>query len=170
MNDEIYSLYDSLISILEEEIEIYRKFHDCLVHERGILAGGSMEELYESNARKEGCILEARVLEEARTDIVDTIRSKLDHAEKNAGLLHLSSYGNSSQKKALRECRSLLRSLVTGVNEMNDKNKVLLDSSIQYVQKSIDFLGQLFSPGAIYMNSGRLKTAGVHGNLLSKKG
>lgn len=170
MNDDIYSLYDSLILVLEEEIEIYRKFHDCLVNESVILAGASMEELHESNVRKERCIMEARMLEEARTSIVDKINAGLGNAEKDTGLSALSSYGNSSQKKALKECGALLSTLATGVNELNNKNKALLDASILYVQKSIDFLGQLFSPGAVYMNSGRLKPVGEHGNMLSRKG
>ena len=170
MNDELNPLYDSLISVLKKEIEIYRKFHECLLIEREILTGSTVEELYESNSKKETYVLKARMLEEARAQLVDKVINKLDLDERNAKLSTLLSYGNDSQKKELKECQSILRSLLKDVNELNEKNRVLLDSSNLYVQKSIGFLDKILDPAAIYLNTGRLKANGMHGKVLSREG
>ena len=170
MNDELYSLYDFLISVLKKEIGIYRKVRDCLLIEREILTGSSVDALYESNSKKETYILKAKMLEEARTKLVDKMINILDPDEGDAKLSTLLSYGNDSQKNELNECQSTLRSLLMDVNESNEKNRVLVNSSILYVQKSIDFLDQLLSPGAIYLNTGRLRANGMHGKILSREG
>ena len=170
MNTELHSLYDSLLSVLRKEIEVYKELHNFFLAEREILVKSSIAELYESNSKKETCILKAKMLEEVRTKIVEKIIKLLHLDERNINLSILLSYGNDSQKKELTECRSTLRSLLMNVNELNEKNKVLLDSSLFYVQKSIDFIGQLMSPGLTYLNTGILKTNNMNGKIVYREG
>ena len=170
MSEELNTLYDFLISVLRKEIEVYRKVRDCLLMERVILTGTSVDELYESNTKKETYILKAKMLEEARTKLVGKMIHKLDLDERNVKLSTLLSYGNDRQETELNECQSTLRPLLMDVNELNEKNRVLLNSSILYVQKSIDFLDHLLSPGAIYLNTGRLRASGMHGKFVSREG
>ena len=182
MNNELHSLYDSLISVLRKEIEVYSKLHRCFLSEREILSGSSVDELYENNSRKETCILKARMVEEARTKLVDRIINTLNLDEKalnkalnkahskNRRLSTLLLHGDDGQKRDLEECRSALRSLVMDIHGLNDRNKTLLDSSFFYVRKSIDFLGQLISPGATYLSTGRLKANNLNGKIVSRAG
>lgn len=169
MNNELNSLYDSLISVLKKEIKVYSKLHRCFLSEREILAGLSVDELYESNSRKETCILKARMVEEARTKLVEKIINTLN-LEKDRNLSTLLLYGDDDQKRDMEECRSALRSLLMKIHELNDKNKTLLDSSLFYVRKSIDFLGQLIYPGATYLSTGRLKANSLNGKIVSREG
>jgi flagellar biosynthesis/type III secretory pathway chaperone len=160
MNNELHSLYDSLISVLRKEIEVYSKLHRCFLSEREILSGSSVDELYENNSRKETCILKARMVEEARTKLVDRI----------INTLNLDGKADDGQKRDLEECRSALRSLVMDIHGLNDRNKTLLDSSLFYVRKSINFLGQLIYSGATYLSTGRLKANNLNGKIVSREG
>lgn len=174
MNNELHALYDSLISVLRNEVDVYSKLQKCFLNEREILAGSSVDELCESNARKETCILKARMVEEARTKLVDRIINALNldgkALNKDRRLSTLLLHGDDGQKRDLEECRSALRSLLMDIHGLNDRNKTLLDSSLFYVRKSIDFLGQLIYPGATYLNTGRLKANNLNGKILSREG
>ncbi|MDI6729853.1 MAG: hypothetical protein QMD44_13150, partial [Thermodesulfovibrionales bacterium] len=63
-----------------------------------------------------------------------------------------------------------LKSLLMDISGLNEKNKTLLKSSLSYVGKSIEFLGQLIYPSAIYMSTGRLKANNLNGKILSREG
>jgi flagellar biosynthesis/type III secretory pathway chaperone len=129
-----------------------------------------VDELCESNARKETCILKARMVEEARTKLVDRIINALNLDGKDRRLSTLLLHGDDGQKRDLEECRSALRSLLMDIHGLNDRNKTLLDSSLFYVRKSIDFLGQLIYPGATYLSTGTLKANNLNGKILSREG
>jgi len=170
MDNTLYPLYDPLISVLRKEIEVCGELHASLVHEREILAGSSADELYESNARKEACILKAGMLEDARTKLIGKIAAELGLEGKEMTLSTLLSHGDDRRKKELKKCRSVLRSLLTDINELNERNKLFLNASLSHVQRSIDFLGQLVYPGATYLNTGRLKTTNLNGKIVSREG
>lgn len=170
MDNTLHPLYDPLISVLKKEIEVCRELHASLVHEREILAGSSADELYESNARKEACILKAGMLEDARTKLIGKIAAKLGLEGKEMTLSTLLSHGDDRRKKELKKCRSILRSLLTDINELNERNKLFLNASLSHVQRSIDFLGQLVYPSATYLNTGRLKATNLNGKIVSREG
>jgi flagellar biosynthesis/type III secretory pathway chaperone len=170
MNKKLHPLYDPLISLLRKEIVVCRDLHASLMHEREILSGSSPDELHESNARKEACILKAGMLEDARAQLIGKIAATLGLDGRDLTLSALLSYGDDSRKKELKECRSALRSLLTKINDLNERNKKLLDASLSGVQKSIDFLGQLVYPGSTYLNTGRLKANNLNGKILSREG
>jgi flagellar biosynthesis/type III secretory pathway chaperone len=170
MKNELYSLYDSLISILGKEIDVCGELHTALLHERMILAGSSADELYASNARKEACIVKAGMLEDARTQLIRKIAAALGIAGRKVTLSALLSHGDNGRKKELSECRSTLRSLLTEIQELNEKNRMLLDASLSHVQRSINFLGQLIYPAATYLNTGQLKGTNLNGKIVSREG
>ena len=175
MNNELHSLYDSLISVLREEIEIYRKLRKSLLSERETMAASSVEELYESNSRKETCILKANMVKEVRTKLIERIINVLNLDGKSLGLddktlSTLLLYGDDDRKKDLEKCRSELKFLLMDIHGLNERNKTLLDSSLSYVRKSIDFLGQLIYPGATYMSTGSLKASNLNGKIVSREG
>jgi len=175
MNNELHSLYDSLISVLWEEIEVYRKLRDSLLSERETLAVSSVDELYESNSRKETCILKAKMVKEVRTKLIERIINALNLDGKSLSLddktlSTLLLHGDDDRKKDLEECRSTLRFLLMDIHGLNERNKTLLDSSLFYVRKSIDFLGQLIYPGATYLSTGKLKANNLNGKIVSREG
>ena len=170
MDRKLHSLYDSLISVLRKEIEVYRKLCDTLLNERKILAGSSVNELYENNSRKETCILKAKMVKDVRTKVLEKIINILNLDKRDIRLSILLPHGDESQTKELEKCQSTLRSLLKKVNELSKENKALLASSLFYVRKSIDFLGQIISPSLTYLNTGRLKANHVNGKIVSREG
>ena len=170
MNTELHSLYTYLISILRKEIEVYRQLHQCYLDEKAILSRSSVAELDENNSRKDTLVLKARMLDETRAKVVNKIIKTLGFGEGTIKISRLLPHADMGQQKELTDCQTIFRSLLERVNELSERNRLLIDASILYVQKSIKFLGQLISPDEIYLNTGRLKADGVNGRIISRQG
>ena len=164
------SLYDSLLSVLKKEIDIYKELHASIIQERKILGRPSIDELYESNSRKETCILKTKMLDEVRMNIITRIVKSHGVEEEDINLSTVLSYVDDNHVEELKECQSTLRSLVRNIMELNEENKALLDTSLFYVRNSIDFINNLMSPDLTYMNTGQMKTGKMNGKMLSQEG
>ena len=170
MNTELHSLYTYLISILRKEIEVYRQLHQCYLDEKAILSRSSVAELDENNSRKDTLFLKARMLDETRAKVVDKINKALGFGEGTIKISTLLPHAGIGQQKELTDCQSTFRTLLVSVNELSERNRLLINASILYVQKSIKFLGHLISPDEIYLNTGRLRADGVNGRIISRQG
>ena len=170
MNNELKRLYDSLLDILTNEIEVYRELHKLFLNEGALLVKSSIDELYENSSKKETCVLKAKMLEEVRTNLAEKIFKLLDIDEKDIKLSRLLFYGDDAQRQELKECQLSLRFLLIEINKLNKKNKLLLDSSLVYVQKSIDFINQLICPSSNYLSTGKLKSNNMNGRIVCWEG
>ena len=170
MNNDLKSMYNSLLYVLRNEIEVYKELHNLFLNEKTLLVKSSINELYENSSKKETCVLKAKMLENVRINLVNKISKFLDIDEKHINFSILLSYGDDAQRRELRECQSSLRFLLTEIKELNKKNKLLLDSSLIYVQRSIDFINQLVCPTSSYLSTGKLKLNNINGNFLCWEG
>jgi len=164
------SLLDSLLAVLRQDVEIFGELQANINEKRDVLRRPSLELLTESNSKTETCVLKARMLEEARANIVKKIAKSLDRQEKDITLTFLASYVDGQRKNELKAQQKVLSSLMGSINEINEKNKVLLDYSVSYVKSTMDFIDNLFSTGADYVNTGQLKAGARNGRILCKEG
>lgn len=164
------SLYQSLLSILKKEIEVYEELHISMVYERKVLARPSLDKLYESNLKKETCILKARMLDEARMNLIRKIADLCNIEKRDINLSTLLSYAGDNHRRKLKESQSALRSLIMSLSEFNEGNKTLINSSLFYVRNSIDFINNLMSPGSTYMNTGQMNMGKVSGKMVYTEG
>lgn len=170
IGDELKGLYDALTSVLQQEVVLYRELTEAFSREREVLTHYSPDELSESNSRKETAILKAKMLGEARTKLVGKISRSIGLAERDCDMSALISHAGAYQRQTLRELQKTLSSLFKEMQEMNERNKILLDSSIFYVQQSIDFIAHLTTPSSVYGMSGELRAGGPVGRILCRKG
>jgi len=170
MDNELKSLYDSLLRVLRNEIEVYGELHKLFLNERALLVKSSMDELYENSSKKETCILKAKMLEEVRMNLVEKIFKLLNIDKKDINFSRLLSYGDDAQRRELTECQLSLRFLLNEINKLNKKNKMLLDSSLIYIQRSIDFINQLIYPTSNYLSTGKLKSNNMNGKIICREG
>ncbi len=172
MEKNVNSLFISLLEILNREIEVYREIRDVIIREKDILLKPSLEALHESNARKETMILKAKLLEEVRRGIVRRLAAALDLGDGDGEitLAALLEHCPGEKEEALRECRESLRCLFQDIRVRNERNRMLVDSSLLFFRDSIGFINEMISPDAGYLDSGRLKTISRNGKLLSIEG
>ncbi|MFZ3114964.1 MAG: flagellar protein FlgN [Syntrophales bacterium] len=167
---EFESLLDSLLVVLRQDVEVYGELQANINEKRDVLRRPSLELLTASNSKTETCVLKAKILEEARASIVKKIAKSLGRQEKDITLTVLASCVDGQRKTELKAQQMALSSLMGSINEINEKNKVLLDYSVSYVKSTMDFINNLFSTGADYINTGQLKAGARNGRILCKEG
>ena len=169
--DELSPLLDSLIILLKREIVVYRELQAAISHEKTILMKPSLERLLESNDKKETVILKAKMLEDGRLKLVKKIAKILALEESEVNLTVLCSYADHNQKECLKDCQSILGSLLANNREMNKNNKELLDFSLHFFQGSVDFIHSLLSStSACYMPSGKMRPIARNGKMVHTEG
>lgn len=170
VDQDIDSLFDSLITLLQREVEVYKDILGSVIEEKRILLNPSLEKIYESNARKETLILKAKLLQEVRSGIVRKIAAALGKPEQVMNISALVLAADLDHGNLIQESRSKLSPLLKEIQERNEKNKLLLDSSLAFVKSSIQFISDLISPCLGYMETGKANSYRRNGRLLRTEG
>jgi len=171
-NDQMWEVdrhIDSLLTILQKEEHLYRELFSLLLKEQEILSRPTYETLMKNNAEKETLALKARMLEEIRMGLVKKIADGLGIAVSEINLTCLSRYVMGEKKKELARLRTEFTHLIQAINEINEKNKVLISYSLTYVQNSFHFITNLLAAGKEYRETGRLKTSGISGKFVNRR-
>jgi len=169
-DQDLDNLFDSLISLLQREVEVYRGILDSVVEEKRILLQPSLDKIYESNARKETLILKAKLLEEVRSGIVRKLAAALGKPEQDVNLSGLALAADQNRGRLIQETRSVLSPLLKEIQERNGGNRLLIDSSLVCVKSSIQFINDLISPSVSYLETGRMNSLSRSGRLLRAEG
>jgi hypothetical protein len=133
------NLAESIKSILSEQVagyrtllEILRRERECLVH----IDPAGVETL---SKEKDTIVLKLRLLEEERIRLVQAFARNLGIDEQSAfeKLAEVTSDGD------FRRLRLQLISLLQGIMELNDFNRVLIERSSTVIKNALNFLGSL---------------------------
>ncbi len=160
----------SLIEVLKKELAIYQELKDFIIVEKKVFIKSSLDELNESNARKENIILKARMLEEARTNILKKIVRNLELKADEIKLATVASYALIEQKRKIEEIREKIVLISGEITSLNDKNKDLVGSTLNSVKGSLYFISSLMSQGSVYLESGKIKPFQSYGKFLRTQG
>jgi len=166
---ELVSLWEALADVLRKETVLYRELYELCEHERDVLVNFSTPELLENNSRKETIILKARLLDESRAKLVARIAEALGIEADGIDLTTLAGYAGRRHGAVLRELQAVLREILVRLDERNERNKVLVSSSIQHVQKSIEFISRLVTPPSCYGTDGEMRSTDATGRIVCRK-
>jgi hypothetical protein len=162
--------FTALIDILRRELAVYRELKEAMISEKKILMKPSLEEINQSNARKENIILKARMLEEGRTNILKKIARNLDIDIKRIKMNQLISYASVQQKKEIEDIKEELAMIFQEINSINEANKELINVSLNCVKSSVEFISAMMSSDTVYVESGKIKTQHINGKYLRTEG
>lgn len=170
MSNELSYLFDSLLVTLRSEIEVYKELKDAVLKEREVLKKYSVEELLESNSKKETVILKAKMMEEVKLNIVRKILNEVGISDHNVNISVLIRYADADRKKALKAYQLALRVMTEEIHRINRNNMELMNMLLQSVVGSINFLNNLVFSGETYAVSGKMTQIGSQGRLLRTEG
>ena len=160
----------SLIEVLKKELVIYQELKDFIIGEKKISIKSSFDEFNESNACKENIILKARMLEEARTNVLKKIARNLELKADEIKLATVASYALAEQRQKIEEIREKIVLISGEIRSLNERNKDLMDSALNNVKGSLDFISSLMSWGPVYLESGKIKSFQINGKFLRTEG
>lgn len=160
--------FENLLEILEKEVELFREFLHLLQSERQYMIDLSLDRLHECANQKETLILNLKVLEESRVDVIASIQN--GNQTGSPTLSVIIDKAPVRYRRGLESCRSNLISLVNSIREINQINGILAERAINYTRNSLSFLNRLTHELLVYLPSGRMEQQGKTGKLVCKKG
>lgn len=164
------NIFTSMIEVLKKELAVYQELKNTIICEKKILMKPTLDELNHINAIKENIILKARMLEEARTNILKKIARNLDISTNGIKLTQIAGYAGIEQRKEIERIRDDLAVISRDINVLNEANKKLLDTSLTCIKSSLEFISSIMSQGSVYMESGKIQTMQNNGKFLHTEG
>ncbi len=163
--------YNNLVSILEEEVTVYRHFLDLVRHEYNILIESKLEALIENNKSKEAMVTKLKSLERVREKRARELAQTLNiFKPEGVTLLELASKMEMAQGDKLRSIHATLELLIKRVREHNEKNEVLVQSALTNIKGALENLKQSLQDKKTYKSEGKVSEGPVTpGRFVSKE-
>ena len=133
------NLAQSIKSILSEQVAGYRTLIEVLRRERECLIHVDPTGVETLSKEKDTIVLKLRLLEEERIRLVRTYAKNLAIDERSA----LDKLADVTGDNEFRQLRLQLISLIQGIMELNDFNRVLIERSSIVIKNALNFLGSL---------------------------
>ncbi|KJU87535.1 FlgN [Candidatus Magnetobacterium bavaricum] len=153
---------DALKKILNEQVLGYKALFELLQVERQSLVEFNEQSVEKLSKEKDTLVLKLRLLEDERIRLMrkysleaskeaKTRQVQSDANDDNNPLVHVNIKADISLKELAEitgdnvflDIRSKLRSLLQGIEELNDYNKILIERSINYLKNNLNFLKTL---------------------------
>lgn len=163
-----HELYTELLTLLRAMLSHYRQLLELSQREREILTAACLSTLLDITTQKETLILELSMMEEGRQLLLRKLAEQLEVSPAELTLGRLSTLAPQPFADAFQDCRTDLAALVQEISQANERNTVLLSSSLDCVRMSLGLLTRLLEPAPTYGSSGHLDTTGTGGKVLYK--
>lgn len=165
-------LFESLVDVLKKEIVLDRELKEFLLAEKQmLLRAPSLDQLQQSNVAKENVILKTRMLEEVRTNLIRKLAFATGIGdEEDVRLSDLASVASPQTRKKLDALIRELTQIAVEIKQSNEASSGILETSIEQMSGSVEFLSTLISRSGIYSGNGRINPAADLGRILRTEG
>jgi flagellar biosynthesis/type III secretory pathway chaperone len=163
------TLIENLIGIFEEQIELHGSLIAILNDEKASIIGSQLSGLNKANKEKEALILKMKRLEVKRSELVSSLTHSLNAGCDHPTLKELCRMTHEPYTSRLTSCRKKLKLLIRKIKELNEGNKKLLLSSIEFVRGSLTLFNHLLTSrtNSVYYSSGKIENRNQGGRVLS---
>ncbi|NLL00207.1 MAG: flagellar protein FlgN [Clostridiales bacterium] len=144
------SLIDELIDTLTKEQDVYNQLIPVVREKTQVIVMNDTIALQEITAKEQEAIDQITALENKRSRVMEDIRTVLGKENENLKLSTLIDLLDTKQKekKVLSELHDKLKKTVNTLVELNNRNKVLIQQSLEMIEFNMNFLQSTrMSPG-----------------------
>lgn len=140
------SLIEELITVLEEENQIYKNLVELSSEKTAIIVKADLKKLQEITIGEQKYIETLNGLEKRRISVVKDIALVLNKKEEDltvrsiVGLLD----GQEEEQKKLAQVHDNLKQTLDNISTINDMNKSLINSSLEMVEFNINVYKSLY--------------------------
>ncbi len=144
------SLIEELIDILDQENQLYRQLLPIAMEKTQVIVKNDTAALQEITGREQLAVDRINSLERRRDDVMDNIRTVIG---KKAGTLNLTSLivllgKQPKEQRILSTLHDNLKATVLNLQEINDRNKSLIQQSLEMIEFNMNFIQSTrMSPG-----------------------
>ena len=161
-------LIEKLADVLKRNAELYEELAFKSIDERDAIESKGLENLALITSEKESIVHALRGVEEKRNSIVAEAASMLG-LEPKVTLKELVNHPSVlDQKQRLLVISERLRDAVENNDKLNEFNRILLASSVDFVRKSISFAARVGEESATYVGSKMVDVQIPSGSMVRK--
>lgn len=161
---------EQLVHILDEQITVYRQLLEVVRREKDILISANLDDLSENNKLKETQLIKIRGLETERIRVAAQLATSLGLSPEAPRLLEIANHLSQEGGDKLRTMHSVLELLVRRIQDLNQKNEVLVQSALANVTGAMTNLKNVLEEQKTYKRKGDLgKAQTISGQLVSKE-
>lgn len=157
-----------LVSVLEEQIKVYRGLLDVVRKEKEILVAANLDDLNENNRTKEAMLIKIRGLEAQRVALANESYQTLGLSGE-ARLLEIARVVGGETADKLRSIHSVLELLLRRVQEYNRQNETLVNSALQNITGAMKELKGTLEDKPTYQKKGEVEGHTSSGKLVSRE-
>jgi hypothetical protein len=156
-------IVSDLLSIVREEIGVYRDLIEHARRKTALLVHGRMEAILESNKTEETFNIKLRILENEMMRICLELSRACKIPREEFTLLKLADGVEQSVAAEIRSQTNLFKNLVDQLKSVNQRNMKLVECSIHYSKGLLDFIANATSP---YQGTGLFKPfSAIHSTI-----
>jgi len=104
---------------------------------------------------------------EQRLDMIGRLSGLLNYSPRELTLSKLVQLVDEPYSTRLNEYHSNYLSIIQGIQELNQSNKELLSHSVELIRGSINLLSNLLPSTPVYYRTGKVKSKGKRGAVIS---
>jgi flagellar biosynthesis/type III secretory pathway chaperone len=160
---------DVLISVLEEQIKVYRHLLEVVRKEKDILVSTNLDALNENNRAKEAMLIRIRALESERMKAAIEVHKQLGLSGDEPRLLDLARYMPDPAAEKMRSVHNVLELLLRRVQEYNRQNETLVQSALSNITGAMNAIKGTLSEKPTYQKKGEVEGHTSAGQLVSRE-
>jgi flagellar biosynthesis/type III secretory pathway chaperone len=141
-------MIDQLVDVMKEQTERHTEIYGLSLEEKDAIIKNDIDTLQNLVNLKNMVISQNNRLEKTRISLVKDIAEVMGHKSDDLSLADVIEIlkEQPAEQEKLREAGAELRGAVSKLKEINDINKSLLESSIEFVEYSLNALRSTIAP------------------------
>ena len=149
-------LYHTLDEVLVQKIELYDELIGVMKEEWASISEYSREKLENALERKISLLARVHDLNHKREEIVKTFAEKMGRMQSEVTLKTIIGLKDNPSGDRMKACREKIREQIETINEINSKNKQLINRSSLTMKKSMSWLYEVDMAYTPYYSNGKL--------------
>lgn len=159
----------NLISVLEEQIKLYRHLLEVVRKEKDILVSANLDELNDNNRAKEAMLIKIRNLEADRMKAATELHAHLGLPGDEPRLLEIARYMDEANGEKMRNVHNVLELLLRRVQDYNRQNETLVQSALSNITGAMNAIKGTLSEKPTYQKKGEVEGHTSAGQLVSRE-
>jgi len=161
------TLYKELASLLSDKSSLYVDFIELLQEEWNHVSEYSRESLEKILEKKEFMVTAIHKMNVQREQLTQTIAEKKQIPEGERTLKSIILLSDNRWARHMAKYRKTLRQQITTIQEMNSRNKNLIQQSSLSMKRSMTWLYQVDAAYTPYHQNGELREAPMQSGLVN---
>ena len=148
-----------IAGLLEKEIFLYDNLYDVATSIQGMLVKNDMDELTKFVSQEDNLFTRAESLRQERLEHMFALKDELGLSDSEFGLGKLLEFIDETEAAKLEVLRDKLIDNVNNLNDINKKNHLLVDYSLNLNAQLMNLLVNLGQINPVYQPSGKIKNS-----------